>query len=177
MDYIELFKKVIKVPESPCNNGNKADWEEFENKEIQIFPDDYKAFINTYGSGVINNFIWILNPFEKNENINFFKKSKEMLDAYSELKQMFPNDYVYDVYPQSKGLLPCGVTDNGDEIYWKTDQHINDWKIIVYDSSAESYEYDMSLIEFLYKICIKEIMCEAFPDDLFDKEAKFTKFE
>lgn len=39
-----------------------------------ILPLDYKKFINKYGTGSINDFIWILNPFSENENLNLIKK-------------------------------------------------------------------------------------------------------
>lgn len=48
-----------------------------------ILPLDYKKFINKYGTGSINDFIWILNPFSENENLNLIKKGHVIREAYA----------------------------------------------------------------------------------------------
>lgn len=63
------------------------------------FPDDYKEFISTYGTGSIDNFLWILNPFSKNININFFDDMKHFQWAYRELKSEFPENYPRPPFP------------------------------------------------------------------------------
>lgn len=175
MSYIEQFKKLFKVPMKIYSQGNEDEWTKFESSYGIKFPKDYKMIINEYGTGSINNFLWILNPFDSDENINYSEKAKVMLDTYLEVKEIFPEDYEYSVYPEKEGLLPWGFTDNGDELYWQTNEQLDSWRIVIYESaSSVSYTYDMCLTEFLYKLFRREIECPAFPTSLFEEEASFV---
>lgn len=168
-NYFNLLKKVIKKPDKIYNPGNEELWLQFQNKNGIIFPNDYKDMINYYGTGGINNFLWFLTPFAKDENVNYMYRSKQMLEAYKESKISFPDDFPYNIFPEKDGLLPWGYTDNGDELYWQTSKNIEEWKIVVYESrSTICYSYHMGLAEFLYKLLSKQIVCDIFPDDLFD---------
>ncbi len=128
--------ELIKVLENRTNN-NPYDtnmlWDEFEKQYAIILPKDFKDFINFYGVGGINNFIWILNPFEKDQNINFITKKNILLSSYEHSKKQYPNLYTFDIYPSESGLIPWGFTDNGDELYWKSSL-IEDWSIVIYES-------------------------------------------
>ena len=80
------------------------------------------------------------------------------------------------MFPSNGGLLPCAITDNGDEIYWLTSNIVDEWNIIVYESrSSDYYEYNMGLAEFLHKILAKEIECLAFPDDFPGEKCEFIE--
>ena len=103
------------------------------------------------------NFIYLFDIIEERDRII------ETCCAYRISKNEFPEDFIHSVYPDIGGLFPCGLTDNGDEIYWLT----SDWSLIVYETrSSDFYKYSMTITEFIYKIANKELVCPAFPDDL-----------
>lgn len=133
------------------------------------FPMDYKMFIDSYGEGSINEFLWILSPFSENENLNSIEKYKVMEDAYSSMKNEFPEQFSFDFYNGKIGLFPWGITDNGDELFWNfTDDII---ELVVYESRyVSNISYTMSMEEFLYKLLRKEIVCPIFPDDFILEE-------
>jgi hypothetical protein len=171
---MEKLIRIIPPPENPLNTGSNVDWENFITNLGTDLPSDYKKFIETYGTGGIDNFLWILTPFVSDENINFLKKQKELSDAYLQSKQNFPQYYKHDVFPQKGGLLPWAYTDNGDELYWLTDGEPFNWKIIVYESrSPENHTYSLTMTEFLYQILTRELVCDAFPDDFPSDEPQF----
>ena len=65
-----------------------------------------------------------------------------MTDAYHHSKKSFSQYYKYDSYPASGGLLPWAYTENGDELYWLTNGHPDEWGIVVYESrSHDNYTY------------------------------------
>ena len=166
-NYLELLKKVLIKPSTTYHTGTGKMWNDFENEERIAFPQDYKEIINYYGTGGIGNFLWLLTPFETDENVNYNYKMKLMLNSYTESKLKFPEDFKHNVFPEKKGLLPWGYTDNGDELYWETDDKFEDWKIVIYESrSANFFYYEMGLSEFLYKLICKEINCDIFPDNI-----------
>lgn len=142
--------------QSPSKTGSKDEWKQVENV-LGVLPDEYKEFISIYGTGGIDNFIWILTPFVQDENFNLVERGKVIREAYLESKQNFPQDFKHDVYPTVGGLLPWAVTDNGDEIYWRTGNNLNEWSIVIYGSRSFEYvEYNKSVIEFLYEILTKD---------------------
>lgn len=178
MTYFELLKDILSVPQIVYNVGNEKEWRDFEKNIGIIFPKDYKELIGTYGTGGIGNFIWFLTPFEEDDNINFFKRMKVMLEAYRISKSNFPNYFTYNIYPEKDGLLPWGYTDNGDELYWKTNGSPEKWSIVIYESASPEYhEYKMQLAEFLYKIIIKELICDVFPEDLSEGKVDYVSVE
>lgn len=142
----------------------KRTWRETESKMGIVFPEDYKRFIEQYGAGAINGFLWILSPFCENKNINLPEKFKVMQASYISIKKEFPDKFWYDFYEAGKGLFPWGITDNGDELFWCFGESRTE--IVVFASRyAERVSYPMNMEEFLYKILTKEIVCSIFPDD------------
>ncbi|TMV50637.1 SMI1/KNR4 family protein [Paenibacillus mesophilus] len=161
----KLLKTLI-PPENPHNTGNEEQWQGIFNIIGTKLPSDYMRFIQTYGTGGIDNFLWILTPFVKDKNVNFLSRQKEITDAYIQSKTNFPQFYKHNVYPSAGGLLPWAYTDNGDELYWLTEGKLDEWKIVVYESrSPESYTYPLNMMDFLYQIITRQLVCDAFPDD------------
>ena len=170
------FKKMILVLAPPvepiCSKGAFIDTEQQIGTSL---PSDYKEFISHYGLGSIDDFIWILNPFTENKNLNFLIKKEEILNSYKLLKKEFPNDYIHEIYPNDNGLLPFGLTDNGDELFWLVRGEPDNWKVVVYRTRSEEYiKYDFTLIEFIHKIITREINCGIFPDDFPNQNPFFS---
>ena len=111
------------------SNTNKLCW---ENLDIN-YPSDYKQLVNGYGAFGIDEFVWIISPFSKNDLFNQ-KKAAER---------------------ENKGLIALGGTENSDELFWFVNNHY--WSIIVYQARSDIYyKYDMELSKFLYKLIILE---------------------
>lgn len=146
------------------NNSNKNLWEEVEEKNSIIFPKDYKTFIDLYGVGGFNEFLWILSPFCDNENLNSIEKFKLTQEAYNCMKNEFPEQFLYKFYNGKEGLFPWGITENGDELFWNYKK--DTIEIVIFEARYIScVRYSMGTEEFLCKLLNKEIVCSIFPDD------------
>lgn len=155
------INEILSIQQRKCK---KNSWEEVEKKLGITFPEDYKIFIDSYGEGGINEFLWILSPFSKNEYLNSIEKFKVMKDAYINMQSEFPEQFSFDFYNGKTGLFPWGITDNGDELFWNYKGDI--LELVVYESRyASNMSYIMSMEEFLCKLLRKEIICPIFPDD------------
>lgn len=175
INYFKLLQQVLIKKDVAYNFGTNEMWNEFQNKEGIVFPQDYKSIINYYGTGGIGNFLWILTPFELDKNVNYKYRMNMILEAYIESKNKFPNDFQYEVFPNKNGLLPWGYTDNGDELFWKMKGNVNNWEIIVYESrSPIFYSYKMGLAEFLFKLISNEIKCDIFPEGILEQRMEYT---
>jgi hypothetical protein len=168
---IESLLNVMPPPTAPIESGNKKEWSSIEASIGTTLPEDFKEYINLYGTGKILRFLWPFNPFSKNDNLNLGMQLTLQLDALRELKDEFGfEECPYPLYPEPEGLLPWGVTDNGDVLFWLTDGIPENWPIIVNEGRVAVYErYDESMTSFLSKLLSKNIISKIFPDDLCDR--------
>ncbi len=165
MDFLNELKKIL-IRNTQNRDVQKNDWEKVEYNLGFSLPKDYKDFIDYYGTGGVNNFFWLHTPFTNVGHMNFEKHGQLMLETYQHVKELYPELYIHEIYPNKNGILPIGYTDNGDEIYWKTNDETSLWQIIVYDNLGERIiEYPMGMAEWIYRLVSKEINCEIFPDD------------
>lgn len=174
---VNKLSTVLIPPEKPFRTKGGQSWEEIEESVGTALPSDYKEFISTYGTGGIDDFLWILTPFVKDENVNLITKSRVILEAYVQSKQNHPEYYPHGVFPNENGLLPWAFTDNGDVLYWLVKGNPDQWKIVAYDSRSENYEYPLSMTEFLYGIINKSLVCEVFPEDFPNESPEFISYD
>ena len=180
MKFRELLE-VLPPPSQPKEIGNPGAWIKVERSLRIEVPDDYKAFISTYGTGWIGKFIIIWNPFAKNNFVNFNHRMMDFLDGVkiakqgktlSDIKNLFP----YTFFPESSSLLPFASSINGDIFFWDTTHNdVNDWNIIINRTRSSIYEkYDMGLSNFLYGVMISKVdTFITFTD--FDRELGFQQ--
>lgn len=55
---LEKLESILSLKQT----SNDYDWKRVEDMFDIQFPIDYKLFINIYGEGAINDFLWILSP-------------------------------------------------------------------------------------------------------------------
>src|SRR5579872_4898090 len=139
---LAALEKILKRPITPHELGNPEGWGSVEEQLKMRLPQDYKQFIEVFGTRKIGDFIGILNPFSENEFVNLIKSSKGFLEADEVLRKKHPKDYVYDFYPEQGGPFPFGVTDNGDVLYWKTEGEPDRWPVVIFDPrESEQFEF------------------------------------
>ncbi|MFT9819881.1 SMI1/KNR4 family protein [Lysinibacillus sp. NPDC056185] len=165
------LKSILSPPNFAISLDDSPKWSEVENKLGIVLPSDYKEFIALYGSGNIGNFIMIYCPFAKNDNMNFFFQQNLNKDAYLTLKESFPEDFPYEVYPTNGGILTWGRTENGDTLNWIVNTQ-GDWAILVDDGSGDYFEYKGSMTGFLHDVLSGSIICPIFPSDFPNKDSK-----
>jgi hypothetical protein len=63
-DVFDELTKVLLPPARPVATGNPAAWAAVEARMGTRLPTDYKWFIDTYGVGIIDDWVWIFSPFD-----------------------------------------------------------------------------------------------------------------
>lgn len=124
-NYFNLLSKIISSPSIVYHAGTDKTWQEFEKRSGIYFPTDYKNLINKYGTGGLNNFVWFLTPFVTDENVDFMKKSKQMLDAYKISRKNFPTTFnlmsIQNLTAYYRGVLQTtGTNYTGKQIVFQT---------------------------------------------------------
>lgn len=136
------------------------------------FPADYKEFIARYGTGAIDSFLWVLSPFATNRHLNLFDEGRAKLEALSELRY---ESIPYPLFPDAGGILPWGVTDNGDVLYWLCNGPPSDWVIVVNESRGPRWrEFKLSTSEFLAAVVTRELVVDVFPEDFPSESPEFV---
>ncbi|MCP4247707.1 MAG: SMI1/KNR4 family protein [bacterium] len=163
---IEHLTKIFPPPKLPLETGSDQDWAPTEQAIGANLPDDFKAFTNLYGTGYINEFLWIRNPFAKLPALNLLERCREQLDALRILKADCGDAEVpYPVYPDPGGLFPWAGTDNGDVLYWSTLGNPSQWTIVINEARGPIWEeYDCSMVAFLLRLLTGQVSSEVLPD-------------
>jgi hypothetical protein len=162
---IDQLIEVMPAPSSPFETPPAGGWSQVEGRLGVSFPQDYRDFIDRYGSGKVADFLWIFNPFSANENLNLERQIQRQAAVLDELKG-YGEKNPYEPFPSPGGILPVGITGNGDVIFWKTEQDGGHWSVVVNDSRSPEWElFNFSLSQFLIEVLAKRAVCRIFPRD------------
>lgn len=169
---IEQIYTVIPSPEDPIETPDQLVWDTIE-LDVHALPSDYRLYIESYGTGCVDGFIWVFNPGAKNANLNLsdqVRRYSEVLDEINEsgLEARIP------IFPEVGGVLPFGVTDNGDLLLWVTEDHPDRWIVAVLPSRGGLIKYDTNMTGFLAGVCSGSIVCKAFPTDFPSRAPVFS---
>lgn len=173
MTLLTNLMRILPPPVTSVEAVSEQEWQSVEKVLGMELPDDYKAFISRYGAGAIDGFLWVLSPFAANRNLNLFDEGKAKLDA---LKRLRYESVPYPLYPDANGIIPWGVTDNGDVLYWICNGTPSHWTIVVNESRGPLWrEYELSMSEFLEKLVSRDLVVDVFPDDFPSPVCKFIQ--
>lgn len=162
---VDQLTAIVAPPKVPVAAVGK--WSDVESSLGTSLPDDYKRYVETFGTGCLSGFFWVFSPFSENVNLNLASGNAAALRALDELKARFPEEVDYPLFPRDGGLLAWGATDNGDVLYWQTLGSPDDWHVVVNASRDPRTElYRMGMTTFLAKALTGGIISEIFPDDL-----------
>ena len=163
MSYITLAN-ILRRPAQPTEIPRVAEWTGVEEHLGAVLPEDYTDFVLNFGTGKINDFLIVLNPFSSNQYVNLINRAQTERQSYETLKWEFPQYYVDVVYPAPSGILPFGVTDNGEVLYWRTAGSPEEWTVTVYESRGpKHFDFQGGMATFLAAILTREIECEVLP--------------
>ena len=164
-----LTRKKIELRSKDVN------WSWVEEKIGTALPADYKNFVDYYGPGSVDEFIFILSPVSSNKYLNIFHMLETLEKSKSVSISAFKKNLMPPLYPEGSGYIPFGYTENGDFLYWKAVGLPDSWNIAVFESrSLVKEEFKICMTEFLRSLIAKELTVEAFPEDaLYDKSEFF----
>src|SRR5947209_4673448 len=131
---IELLESIIAPPENPQEVPDSTLWQAVET-DLTRLPADYKDFVSRYGTGSIDSFIWIFNPASRNPHLNFQQQVRKQLEVLREINERETEPFI-PLFPNSSGVLPFGITDNGDLLFWETNGDPDNWAVGVFEARS-----------------------------------------
>jgi hypothetical protein len=146
----ERWRQAVTSAAEPA--GEAVDWDAFESSIGLRLPSDYKAYIDAYGVGSINELLRVRHPTAEKGAYNLIKapddwNSPEDEELYRRTHLTMPP------LPLGVGrhrLMLCADGEGG-QLYWNTtDDDPDRWPVVLGDTSGQAWiDYDLTMIEFL----------------------------
>ena len=148
MAVIDELQSLVPPPSQP--KAAEGDWKALESELGVRFPDDYKSYIQTYGSGTLCTYFYIVSPFELLDPpraywANWASFYKDM----AELGEVIP----YPFYPSVPGLFPIGTYGDVDILNWLTAGEPENWSFVYYDRTEGFFDLgNIGFVQFLVSV-------------------------
>jgi hypothetical protein len=175
---LERLRRLLPPPANPVEAGRPEGWAEVEAALGTGLPTDFKAFTELYGSGTIDDFLYLFNPFTQGQDGNLLAEKNRVLAAYRQTRARFPERLPLPPFPEQGGVLPLGRTDNGDELYWVTQGPPDQWPVMLLEARAALQELQpMPVTGFLGALAANQLTSRVLPEDLLRRSShRFTPF-
>jgi hypothetical protein len=164
---LERLRQLLPPPADPVEPGQPDGWAEVEAALGTGLPGDFKSFTERYGSGKVDDFLYLFNPFAAGQDGNLLAEKDRVLAGYRQTRARFPQRLPLPPFPDPGGVLPLGRTDNGDELYWVTDGAPDDWPVALLEARAGLQEvYRMPVTGFLATLAANQLTSRILPQDV-----------
>ena len=137
---VERLRQLLPPPADPVEPGRPEGWAEVEAALRTGLPSDFKAFTELYGSGTVDDFLYLFNPFAAGPDGNLLAEKDRVLAGYRQTRARFPERLPLPPFPDPGGVLPLGRTDNGDELYWVTQGDPDGWPVALLEARTALQE-------------------------------------
>jgi hypothetical protein len=173
---LERLREQLPPPAHPVEPGRPDGWAEVEGALGTGLPSDFKAFTELYGSGMVDDFLYLFNPFAAGEDGNLLFEKDRVLAGYRQIRAKYPERLALPPFPEEGGVLPLGRTDNGDELYWVTEGDPDGWPVALLESRAALQEvHPMPVTGLLAALAANQLTSRILPTDVLDRPShQFT---
>ena len=174
---IDQLLEILPPPNQPQEGGSELDWGRITNIFCKSLPGDYMKFIELYGSGVIGNWLTVLNPFSVNQNLSLTAQFFYLLGSISQLKEEFPDTCPFPLLFEPGGLLPWGISIDGDIFCWLTSGVRGKLGVVVIGRHSDPEHFQMPLSQFLAGCISGTISSAAIPEGWQSSNVRFSTHE
>ncbi|MFJ6934765.1 SMI1/KNR4 family protein [Streptomyces sp. NPDC101132] len=135
--------------------GVSVDWHTLERAWGTGFPADYKAFIEHYGPGAIENFLAVFVPTLDEVG----RPAGEMAEESWVARDEWESEGLAGVDADPDQLLAWATDGTADLLCWlRTDGSPDDWPVLVYERGRDTWQlYHCGMVEFLIRIFRAEL--------------------
>lgn len=170
MTAITDLMRICLPPPEPVS----VDWDAVESAVGVTLPADYKQLATVYGPGSFCEYLRVYHPHGPTEWVNLLGPMPATLRR--QLRE--DRDTGRSPVPHAPdSLLACGVTDNGEYLFWVTEpaDDPDDWRIAINEARGPRwYTFDGCLVAFLAASFSGRIEVPLFPDGLLDDGVGFS---
>ncbi|MEU5384388.1 SMI1/KNR4 family protein [Kitasatospora cineracea] len=164
------FEHLSRLLPRPADVEPKA-WDVVQHQLGTDLPSDYKTFIDTYGGGYVDTYLWVLEPGCANEFYDLIHADEERAEANQQLWDGGEKKPA-ELEGTDARLIPWASTDNGEFLYWlaRPGKDPDEWTVMVNEARGPWWEHlDMGFTQFLAAALSgdirSEILSDSFPTD------------
>lgn len=169
---IEMLAKAVAPPNRPVET--EGEWEAVAARLGTDLPRDYKDIIGRFGTGKLDDFLLVLNPFASNRNLNLLQQVNLQTESLRSIRSRW-RDPPLPIFPERGGLLPWAISDNGDLICWLTEGAPEAWRTAILEARGPRFEvYRFGASVLLAKLASGIERSIVFPDDFPSEAPRFV---
>ncbi len=155
---IERLTQLIPPPPVP----SQKEWGLVENEIMTPLPSDYKELIDTYGGGLFDDCLWLLEPGCENKNYDLLIEAKERAEAF-ELLWGHGEAKPSELDEADSRVIPWATTENGEFVFWlaRPGQDPDTWTVMVNEGRGPEWEHhEMTCTSFLVGVLEGDVRSE-----------------
>ncbi|MCE9544661.1 MAG: SMI1/KNR4 family protein [Planctomycetia bacterium] len=141
---LKTISKLLRPPDSP--RGLIRGWDVVEQEIGLALPNDYKAFIDLYGTGQVSSaagwaVIWNFRDSSFWWEGSLSDRLTERYSATDSYRQSNETEWPcpYPIYPEPRGLLPFGSVVDVQNLNWLTVGRANRWDVVYFDFDGSEF--------------------------------------
>ncbi|MGW5122531.1 SMI1/KNR4 family protein [Streptomyces sp. NPDC004069] len=150
----------------PGTPRRSRDWAGTERQLGTPLPEDYKELVETYGGGVFDETIWLLDPECPDEDYNLLDQVQEREEVLAELWQT--ESKPAELQNPGAQVLPWAyVEESGAYLYWlrQPEQRADEWTVSLNEGRGPEWEHHSSTCaSFLLSVLTGQAETDYFPD-------------
>lgn len=139
---LDAWRELVPPPGPPA----PVDWAAVQARLGRALPADYRAYIDTYGLGCVNDLYWVLHPDGSPDRLN-------LGDQWAAEPGPLLTPPPYEV---GRELLPCAIDEDAGILYWHaTGADPDTWTVVYRDEDGDAWRpYELGLVAFLHAVFI-----------------------
>ncbi|MGI5197358.1 SMI1/KNR4 family protein [Streptomyces sp. CA-288835] len=148
------------VPTASTPSGK--DWRLIEDEVGTSLPRDYKELIDTYGGGLFDNCLWLLEPGCANKHYDLLTEIRERAEAF-ELLWGHGEEKPSELEEEGSRVIPWATTENGEFVFWlaRFGQEPDTWTVMVNEGRGAEWEHhQMTCTSFLLAVLEGDVRSE-----------------
>ncbi|UFQ13539.1 MULTISPECIES: SMI1/KNR4 family protein [Streptomyces] len=154
----------------PAGPQRSRDWAAVEEQLGTALPQDYKELVDTYGGGVFDETVWLLDPACPRPGYNLIDQAKESAEILAKLWQVGSKPH----FLQDEGaeVLPWAyIEGSGAMLYWlrRPGQSPEEWTVLFNEGRGPEWEHHPTqCVPFLLSVLTGEtdsVYFDEFPPD------------
>ena len=159
---IERLTAAVPPPAAP-SQAFRGPWEPVEARIGCELPPDYKDFVRLYGGGLFFDDLVMINVAGA---ASPGARLESQVPLICSTFTAFGDDRLaYRLWPASDGLIPFGVTIDGDYIFWLPEGEPASWRVVVWGRGLQTFElFDCDMTDFLAGLASGAILPQEFPE-------------
>ncbi|WP_037617505.1 SMI1/KNR4 family protein [Streptomyces aureus] len=160
---VERLLKIL----PPGTPPRSRDWAAVERRLGTSLPDDYKDLVETYGGGVFDETVWLLDPECPDEDYNLLSQHTARAEILADLWRTEAKPTALQDEAEAQVVPWAYVEDSGAYLYWlrRPSQKPEEWTVLLNEGRGPEWEsHAESCATFLLAVLTGEARTEYFPD-------------